>query len=377
MLDDESHKQIIIVRRRSNGDEGHHGGVWKIAFADFMTAMMAFFLVLWIVNSTSKETQASIARYFNPMKMSDTTPAPRGMQNPKATDYDASFVENVKEIQRAQSLESLMKIKLPVDVAAQMNTHQIGSSVDEEAATSGKTRALERIEALIRINGEATINAIIDIALKQWPSDASIGRRDPDSLSVHPDSLVASTFPSPPRLEDASQTSESTHPLTGTEPPRLIQNGINALALSLQNVIDRLPTALRLNSAIRVDELRGEVVLSIIDSPTVNMFARGSAVPLLAAVEFIGSVGVALKALQLNIAIRGHTDAMQYRRGVSDNWKLSSDRALSAFYILKRFGVAEERIRRIEGVADRELRNPQSPFAHENRRIEIVLTVSP
>ncbi len=59
--DNDDHKQIIIVRRRSNGDEGHHGGVWKIAFADFMTAMMAFFLVLWIVNSTSKETQASIA----------------------------------------------------------------------------------------------------------------------------------------------------------------------------------------------------------------------------------------------------------------------------------------------------------------------------
>ena len=56
--------EIIIVKRRGGGhDDGHHGGVWKIAFADFMTAMMAFFLVLWIVNSTSKETRSSIARW--------------------------------------------------------------------------------------------------------------------------------------------------------------------------------------------------------------------------------------------------------------------------------------------------------------------------
>jgi len=42
---------LVIVRRRRNTDEAHHGGVWKIAYADFMTAMMAFFLVMWLINA--------------------------------------------------------------------------------------------------------------------------------------------------------------------------------------------------------------------------------------------------------------------------------------------------------------------------------------
>src|SRR3954466_404241 len=84
-------QEIIIVRRRGYGDgDGHHGGVWKIAFADFMTAMMAFFLVLWIVHSTSKETRSSVARCFNPIKLADTTPARKGLNDPKDSDFDAA-----------------------------------------------------------------------------------------------------------------------------------------------------------------------------------------------------------------------------------------------------------------------------------------------
>jgi chemotaxis protein MotB len=88
--DKNTHQEIIIVKRRGGGhDEGHHGGVWKIAFADFMTAMMAFFLVLWIVNSTSKETRSSIARYFNPVQLADTTAARKGLREAK-DEFDAS-----------------------------------------------------------------------------------------------------------------------------------------------------------------------------------------------------------------------------------------------------------------------------------------------
>lgn len=86
----EKHQEIIIVKRRGGHDEGHHGGAWKIAFADFMTAMMAFFLVLWIVNSTSKETRTAVARYFNPVKLSDTTPARKGLNDPKEVDPNMS-----------------------------------------------------------------------------------------------------------------------------------------------------------------------------------------------------------------------------------------------------------------------------------------------
>src|ERR1700744_2375825 len=73
--------EIIIVKRHSAHEEEHHGGAWKIAFADFMTAMMAFFLVLWIINATDKDTKTIIARYFNPVKLEDTAKARKGIRD--------------------------------------------------------------------------------------------------------------------------------------------------------------------------------------------------------------------------------------------------------------------------------------------------------
>ncbi len=64
----------------SGGEEGgHHGGVWKIAYADFMTAMMAFFLVMWLINSTDQKVLTQVANYFNPMRLTDSTPHSRGI----------------------------------------------------------------------------------------------------------------------------------------------------------------------------------------------------------------------------------------------------------------------------------------------------------
>lgn len=70
---------MLIVRRRHDEDEGHHGGVWKIAYADFMTAMMAFFLVMWLVNASNTEMKSSVASYFNPIKLSDTVIRKKGL----------------------------------------------------------------------------------------------------------------------------------------------------------------------------------------------------------------------------------------------------------------------------------------------------------
>lgn len=72
----------IIRRKRGDDEEEHHGGVWKLAFADFMTAMMAFFLVMWLINSTSKETKAAIVQYFNPIQLVDATSAHKGLRDP-------------------------------------------------------------------------------------------------------------------------------------------------------------------------------------------------------------------------------------------------------------------------------------------------------
>ena len=70
MSKDDKKPQIIIKRIKKGGHGGHHGGAWKIAYADFVTAMMAFFLLMWLLGSTTKGELQGIADYFNtPLKV--------------------------------------------------------------------------------------------------------------------------------------------------------------------------------------------------------------------------------------------------------------------------------------------------------------------
>lgn len=55
--------KLIIIIKKSGGHGGHHGGAWKVAYADFVTAMMALFIVLWLLNS-SKQVQVAVGGYF-------------------------------------------------------------------------------------------------------------------------------------------------------------------------------------------------------------------------------------------------------------------------------------------------------------------------
>ena len=81
----EHQTEIVIIKRKGGHEDGHHGGAWKIAFADFMTAMMAFFLVLWIINATDKDTKTIIARYFNPVKLENPARARKGVHGMDAS----------------------------------------------------------------------------------------------------------------------------------------------------------------------------------------------------------------------------------------------------------------------------------------------------
>ena len=69
-------RPIIVKRIRKHG-HGHHGGAWKVAYADFVTAMMAFFLMMWLVGSTTKEQKAALSEYFSaPSEVQGSSPQP-------------------------------------------------------------------------------------------------------------------------------------------------------------------------------------------------------------------------------------------------------------------------------------------------------------
>ena len=70
---------IIIKKVKKVVGGGHHGGAWKVAYADFVTAMMAFFLLMWLLNTTSPEQKQGIADYFAPASISSSTSGSGGI----------------------------------------------------------------------------------------------------------------------------------------------------------------------------------------------------------------------------------------------------------------------------------------------------------
>src|SRR5215470_19816431 len=69
----------VIKRIKKGGGEGHHGGAWKVAYADFVTAMMAFFLLMWLINTTTPEQKRGIADYFAAQNISKSSSGSGGV----------------------------------------------------------------------------------------------------------------------------------------------------------------------------------------------------------------------------------------------------------------------------------------------------------
>ncbi len=122
---------IIIKKKKSHGGHGHHGGSWKVAYADFVTAMMAFFMVMWIMG-LSDETKAQIQGYFNdPMgfvknqpklKMNISPPgAPNSGKGPgsgEANEGDEKELKAIKDgiTKRISSSADLQKLLKYVEI---------------------------------------------------------------------------------------------------------------------------------------------------------------------------------------------------------------------------------------------------------------------
>ena len=71
--------QPIIIKKVYAAAHGHHGGAWKVAYADFVTAMMAFFLLLWLLNATTEEQKEGISSYFSPVSVSTNSSGSGGL----------------------------------------------------------------------------------------------------------------------------------------------------------------------------------------------------------------------------------------------------------------------------------------------------------
>jgi chemotaxis protein MotB len=125
----------IVIKRIVKGGHAHHGGAWKVAYADFVTAMMAFFLLMWLINTTTPEQKRGIADYFAPQSISPTASGAGGIMGGKVMGQEAS---------RAGGAVSLFQKNAPnaknTAAQTQQNSASQGggsSSQDQDDGTTG------------------------------------------------------------------------------------------------------------------------------------------------------------------------------------------------------------------------------------------------
>jgi chemotaxis protein MotB len=416
---DQDKPELIIVRRRGSLDSVEvTNGVWKIAYADFMTAMMAFFLVMWLVSATNQETRESVASYFNPIKLTDSTPDRKGVN-------DARHVDPHKAVE-----EDGMRPQPESGKAAQPTKFQQASQprFDEAALFRDPYAVLSEIAgAPPRI---AEVGASLDSNRKEgfkggetykdpfdpiyWPMASAaplekkaLGSKDIGSLPFDdaaafsegkgprpsegkPDATVAPVQKSDSAKAAATKSDkqdalkpvglfaddESKDNPAANRPsaPNAEKEPVPSEASKLQAAISAALESLGPARPIaEVRESNEGLLINLTDDVSYGMFATGSAEPAPGLVRALDKITPLISQSRGQVIVRGHTDDRAYRTSEYDNWRLSTARAHIAYHMLVRGGLDARRIEHIEGYADRRPKNPNDPSAAQNRRIELLI----
>ncbi len=426
--DDVSSQPLVIVRRRRNVDEPRHGGVWKIAYADFMTAMMAFFLVMWLINAADKKTIVQVAAYFNPMHLTDRFAAPKGLEDLTEAQSKPSDEKSKKGFEK-QILDE--KQKRQADRESKEDTGDANDDAAHEpsSGSGGKSVDAKKERALFDDPGEL-LEQLADQARASQPSTAAspsdgnvsdpfdrINRRAGKSqLTLKPALEAAPVSPAepfksakgsqqaerPPLQDQAKQQIAARQSLDGIADKPKQQDTVSKQTPATldqakkedktrdkdhekdhdkdeeaHNLKEKISSAIadvsRDLPLIEVKATPEGVLVSLTDDADFGMFEVGSAKPRPQLVLVMEKIGQVLSGRGGDIVIRGHTDSRPYKSGVYDNWRLSAARAQMAYYMLLRGGIEDQRFVAIEGRADRDPKLSSDTLAAANRRIDILI----
>ena len=400
----EAKHEILIIRRGGHDDhDDHHGGAWKIAFADFMTAMMCFFLVMWLINAANEETKAAVASYFNPIKLTDKSASRRGLdedgqgstsaetQAQSETDPAASVngigaaeTGNMKQNEASQKAdadkytdEHLFSNPYAVlaEIAAETgNLQNLSEKGDGGAQLSGPATGASGGESFRDPFAPDFWSQQIIPGVDSPPTEENAlsepGDAEKPAGSTGQDAATAGAAEPATEKAVAEAEKQPEAPVDPAKPSKAVE----AEAAKIRSEIAQaLGDNDKLAEGLSVEATAEGVIISVTDQLDFGMFEIGSAIPrrdLVVAMEKIGNI---LSARKGNIHINGHTDGRPFAGGKYDNWRLSTARAHSAYYMLVRSGLEEKRLTEVAGFAGRKRKGPADPLAASNRRIEILL----
>jgi chemotaxis protein MotB len=165
-MSDDSQRPII-VKRIKKGGHGHHGGAWKIAYADFVTAMMAFFLLMWLLGSTTKAQREGIADYFKaPVKISMSGGSGAGDASSVIKGGGADLTRKAGQVEKSTMPQKKKTLNLEAAKAEQARMEkerleQLKAKLEEKIDTNTFLKQFKK-QLLIDITSEGLRIQIVD-----------------------------------------------------------------------------------------------------------------------------------------------------------------------------------------------------------------------
>jgi len=328
----------IVIKRIEEGRQGHHGGAWKVAYADFVTAMMAFFLLMWLINATTVEQRRGLADYFNP-----TTPISSGTTG-MGLPFGGTTINSVGNLMRDTGALRVERGARPVRIDLDDEEEE-----PELPAITRRDGPPERQEE----NGAAVARSQTGLAARDYARQGEYHRP-----GAHAQAAEAG------RMTDASLRLELA---------RREQQAMEQVAETLRQAVVADPATAELARQLSVELTPEGLRIQLLDADGRPMFASGNAQPNERSRALIRAVAVAAGRLPNPIHLTGHTDSMAFRGEGRSNWELSVERANAARRLLVESGVLEGRIRSVSGMADREPYLRDQPGSAANRRVAITL----
>jgi chemotaxis protein MotB len=160
-------RPIIIKKIKKISGGGHHGGAWKVAYADFVTAMMAFFLLMWLINTTSPEQKRGIAEFFAPASVSRSASGAGGLL--AGTSFAEEGVRNSRSAPIADNAQPQHTSNASDENPSQGETVAGGQQSPNEDA-------LERAKALRESSEFSRAEIAIRQAMQDMPDVAELSR---------------------------------------------------------------------------------------------------------------------------------------------------------------------------------------------------------
>jgi len=327
-----SNGKINIIRKVEVVEgHGHHGGAWKVAYADFMTAMMAFFLLLWILSSSDEQKLRGIAEYFTDATMPGGSGVLDGATLGPPGTLNAS---NGAVVARGSELG-----KVDSPMPAQWEVRDVTQTADPAQTVVGSEVGQHNYPAA----GAAASVYDDETATDAEAEKAAAGQADENR-----------------ETQDAAHADDlARFKALQAEIVQAMQDNPDLRPLQANVIFEKTPEGLR---------------IQVVDQQGKPMFASGKATMLRATQTLIDKMGEAISKLPNKVAISGHTDAVPFSPGASyDNWDLSSDRANATRRILEQSGVDMGRMVQVTGKADTELLVADDPTHPSNRRISVLL----